>query len=1127
MKKKRMFFSRSCINDFGRQILMKMKLTLILLFVGIINLMAVESYSQSTRLNVELGNTTVEKVLENIENQSEFRFVYNRDAIDLERKVNMNSKNAPIEKVLNGLFKGTYVHYQLVDRTVVLTTVTKAEKSVTQQKSVSGKVTDVKGEALPGVTIYIKGTSKGTVTNIDGEFSIADVSAEDVLSISFVGMKTQEIVVGDKMTINVMLQADQTDIDEVLVVGYTVRKKSTVTGAISSVEMGDMEKNRIPNVSQALQGQIAGVQVTSSSGAPGDPVQIRIRGEGTIGNNNPLYIIDGIPSRDITFLNQADIESMTVLKDAAAAAIYGSRASGGVVLITTKSGKKGKLSFDVNYYRGIQNVTDLPTMLNADQYMNITEKAWNNSERTGTNPYTADKGRSDFANTNWLDELFETGKSQNLQFTASGGNEKLQFMMSLGYYGQDGIVVYDNDKYQRTNYRTNINVDITDRIKIGSNLQLSYSSQDKIASKGESLIRYALLRVPVVPVFKDENDPTCSERDPFTDMPFYTPTGYDVGWHRTMYEMVGNPIAKAYFTDDERNVYQTFGNVYGEYAMLKNKELKFRTNLGVDLNFLHNKAFNQNYGDDDGGGNDIDKGLGRQNRPNNLREERGEARTITFNNTLNYVKNFDEKHDLNVMIGTEYIENYTSSVGASRARFPFTNDNFRYLDYGGSDLDLWNSGSASEWALFSLFSSFSYVYDYKYMVTANFRADASSRFSKNNQWGYFPSVSAGWKIDQEDFMKDVDWLSNLKIRASWGQLGNQEIDDYAYLTLVSQVDGIVKVNRFGNEDLKWESSTQTNIGIDVGLFMNKLAFTAEYFSKNTTDILLPIGLPSVVGDVSPTILNAGEVSNKGYEFSVNYRNADNEFKYSINANLATLTNNVEKLHPNLPNITSDITRTEAGNVLNAYYGYNVVGIYQNQEEIDQHLFGTPNSGVKPGDIKFKDVNGDGVISPDKDREFIGSPIPDLTYGINLSGSYKKIDFSVLFQGVSGVDRYNDGKKIVDYDTRPFNYTTRVLDAWDGEGTSNTIPRVTFDDNGSSKISSIFVEDASYFRLKNVELGYTFESIPGIQFMRLYVSGQNLFTKTSYSGLDPESTDLMDKGTYPLSKSILFGVNVKF
>lgn len=995
-------------------------------------------------------------------------------------------------------------------------------------QTITGVVSDASG-ALPGVNVLVKGTSIGASTDFDGNYTINNVKENSILVFSSLGFITQEILVNNKTVINVVLIEDAQALDEVVLVGYSSRKKSTLTGAVSIVDMSDLERTRVTNVSQALQGQVAGVQVTSSTGAPGDPIEVRIRGEGTIGNNNPLYVVDGIPSRDISFLNQADIKTMTVLKDASAAAIYGSRASGGVVLITTKSGAVGKTSFDVSYYKGIHNASNLPDMLNAEQYMNTVEKAWNNSDRSGTNPYTADKGRADFSDTDWLDELFEAGKSQNLQLTASGGSDKVQFLMSLGYYGQDGIVVYDNDKYKKLNYRTNINANLTDRLSIGTNLQLSYATQDKLSSKGDApgIIRHALLRPSIIGVYKDVNDPTYSVEDPFTDLPFYVHNDRDNGgWESDKYEWASNPLAIAYFTDDVRKDFRTFGNVYAEYAFLKDKELKFRTNIGVDLSFFHNKSFGENYGDDDGGGNDTDQGLGRQNRPNNLNEERGESRTITFNNTLNYTKTFNDKHDLSLLVGTEFIDNFDSSVGASRARFDITDDTFRYIDYGGTDADLWNGGGASEWSLFSLFGSASYVFEDKYMVTANLRADASSRFSEKNRWGYFPSVSAGWKISDEDFMKDVDWISNLKLRTGWGKLGNQEIDNYAFLTLISQTDGKVVVNRYGNEDLKWESSASTNIGVDLGLLDNKLAISAEYFVKNTTDILLPIGLPSIVGNVAPTIVNAGEVSNKGLEFSVNYRNSDNEFKYSINANLGTLTNNVEKLHPNVPNLIGQVTKTEVGQSLNAYYGYKMVGIYQNQNEIDSYLSGTLNPNVKPGDIKFEDLNNDGIINSD-DRKFIGSPIPDLTYGISFSSSYKSFDFSFLFQGVEGVDRYNDAKKILDYDTRPFNYTTNILGAWDGEGSSNTIPRVAFEDNGSSKVSSIFVEDASYLRLKNVEIGYTLKPIKGIQDIRLYVSGQNLFTVTNYSGLDPESTDLIDMGTYPSSTSVLFGVNFKF
>ncbi len=993
-------------------------------------------------------------------------------------------------------------------------------------QTVSGVVTDAYG-ALPGVNVSIKGTGIGTATDFDGKYSIDLIDDNAILVFSMVGFVTKEESVNGRSQIDIQLTEDVQLLDEVVLIGYSTLKKSTLTGAVSVVDMDDLERTRVANVTQALQGQIAGVQVTSSSGAPGDPIEVRIRGEGTIGNNNPLYVVDGIPTRDISFLNQADIKTMSILKDASAAAIYGSRASGGVVLITTKSGQKGKTSFDVNYYAGLHYAANLPDMLNTEQYMNTAEKAWNNSDRSGTNPYTADKGRADFSDTDWLEELFEAGRSHNFQFTASGGSDKSQFLISLGYYGQDGIVIFDNDRYKRLNYRTNLNVNLTERLKIGTNLQLTYATQDKLASKGESVIRFALIRPPVGAVYKDINDPTYSESSPFTDLPFYKHNDLGTGgWESDKYEWGTNPIAWAYFTDDVRKDYKTFGNFYAEYSFLKNKELTFRTNVGIDLSFIHNKAFGVNYGDDDGGGNETDQGLGRQNRPNNLNEERGESRTVTFNNTLNYVKTLNDKHDISVLIGTEYIDNFDSSIGASRSRFDITDDTFRYMDYGGTEADLWNGGSASEWALFSLFGSGSYVLENKYMLTANIRADASSRFSDNNRWGYFPSISAGWKLSDENFLKNVTWLSNLKLRAGWGKLGNQEIDNYAYLTLISQIDGKVVVNRYGNPDLKWESSESTNIGFDAGFLKNKLIFSAEYFVKNTSDILLPIGLPNIVGDVSPTIVNAGEVSNKGFEFSLNVRNSNNEFKYNFNATLGTITNNVEKLHPNVPRLVGQVTRTEVGEALNSYYGFKMVGIYQNQAEIDSHLSGTLNPSVKPGDIKFQDITKDGIIDAD-DRKFLGSSIPDLTYGISLSSSYKNFDFSFLFQGVEGVDRYNDSKKILDYDTRPFNYTTNILGAWDGEGTSNSIPRVAFEDNGSSRVSSIFVEDASYLRLKNVELGYTINKIKGIQNLRVYVSAQNLFTVTDYTGMDPESTDLMDKGTYPSSSSVLFGLQVKF
>ncbi|APG61047.1 SusC/RagA family TonB-linked outer membrane protein [Christiangramia salexigens] len=995
-----------------------------------------------------------------------------------------------------------------------------------QQLKVQGVVSSAGDNMpIPGVSVKVKGTGEGTVTDFDGNYSLTVNDENAVLIFSYVGFKTQEVAVNGRSEINISLEDEIAQLDELVVVGYTSQKQRKITGALSSVNVEDLESRRVPDVSQALQGQVAGVNITQSTGAPGDEVEVRIRGNGTIGNNNPLYVVDGIPTREISFLNPADIKSMTVLKDASAASIYGSRAAGGVIVIETKSGGD-RSGIQASYFTGIQKVVNLPNMLNADQYMQTVEKAWNNAGYDGTNPYTQDIGRSDFGDVDYLDELFELGRTQSAQLTAAGGNEKTDYFLSAGYFGQDGAVVYDNDQYQRMSFRSNIESQLQDRLRVGANLQFSYEYKDRISSKGDTpgIIRHAFLRPPNIPVYKDPNDPTYSEADPFTDLPFYQ--GPD-SFESSKYEYSQNPIALAYFTDDSRRTFKTFGNVFAEYQFLEDKSLKFRTNFGADINFIHNKAFGQNFGDDDGGGAERDKGLGRQNRPNNLSENRGEDITLTWNNSLTYSKEFG-KHSIDALVGSEYITNRVSNLSASRTRFDFSQPNFRYIDFGDTEQDLWNGGLAEEWSLFSFFGSATYSFEDKYMLTANLRADASSRFAEENQWGYFPSMSAGWMISEEDFASDLKWLSELKLRASWGQLGNQEIPNFAFLTLYKRDADRYLINRYGNPDLKWETTTQTNIGLDFGIWSNRLYGSLDYFKKETSDILLPISLPQFVGDVAPTFLNAGEVTNSGVEFGLTYRNYDGEFNYEISANMATLNNEVNSLHPNLPYIDGMVTRTQPGHPLNAYYGFVQEGIYQNQAEVNEHLNGTSNPAQQPGDIKFKDLNGDGRIN-DSDRDFIGNPNPELSYGLNMGFNYKKFDFNILFQGVSGVDRYNDLKKIIDYDTRPFNFTDNVLNSWDGEGSTNSIPRVSFSDNGSSRISDIYVEDASYLRLKNAELGFSPE-LPdafGLKNLRLYVSGQNLITMTDYSGLDPESTDLIDYGTYPQSLTVLFGINAAF
>jgi len=997
------------------------------------------------------------------------------------------------------------------------------------QTKVTGKVTDETNQPLPGVVVMQTNTQNKTSTDGSGVYVLTlQPGSAQTLTFSYIGYNATTLTPAGG-SLNISLKPSSQSLNDVVVVGYTSQKKASITGSVATVDMNDLQKTRIVDVAQALQGQVAGVFVAANTGAPGDGIKIRIRGEGTLGNNDVLYVVDGVPTRDISFLNQSDVKSMTVLKDAAAGAIYGSRAANGVVIITTVNGKKGKANINVEYFAGFHQATNLPEMLNADQYLTVKDRAWHNTlgnAASAISPYQAARSRTDLADTDWLNELFETGKSKNLQASVNGGSDDVQYLISTGYYKQDGIVVQNHDGYERFNFRSNVNANVTDRFKVGTNLQLSFAKQDKLSSSGDvpGVIRHALLRPPVLGVYKNVTDPTYSASNPFTDLPFYT--GNNNGWDKN-FEFSSNPIAIVNFTNDKRKTFQTFGNIYAEYAFLSDKSLTFRSSVGVDISFSHNKNFAQNFGDDnDNNPDELYPGKGRNNKPNNLDENRGEVMNFTFTNTLNYQKTFAQKHNVNFLLGAENISSKSSAIGGSRQNFDKSSSGFQYLDYG-SLTNIYNSGSASEFNLVSFFGSGTYNFDNKYFATATLRADGSSRFGPSNKWGYFPSASAGWMVSNESFMKDVKWISELKLRGSWGQAGNQEIPNNTYQTLVSESGGIVNVVRYGNPDVKWETTTQTNFGLDLGILKNKLSFTADYFIKKTDDILLTVGLPAVsVGVIDRTYVNAGEVSNKGFEFGLNFQNRDHAFKYNVNANIATLTNRVNKLQEFVKNINDDQThtRTAVGQPINSYFGLLFDGIYQTPAEVTSHLFSNAN-GALPGDIKFKDLNGDGQINAD-DRTFIGNPVPKLTYGFAFSSSFKKFDFSFLLQGVQGVDRYNDLKQIINFDSRPFNSMTSVLDSWNGPGTSNTLPRLTFNNNGGGNVSSVFVEDASYLRLKNIEVGYTFDVKKiGVKNVRLYASGQNLFTVTNYTGLDPESTSLIDKGTYPQSKAFIVGLKI--
>lgn len=1002
----------------------------------------------------------------------------------------------------------------------------------------TGKIINSSGEPLEGATISIKGSPYSALSDSTGNFTIA-ASTNDTLIINYVGYKTYESSINNIHNFTFALLPTNTTLTDVVVLGYTSQKRASVTGAVTVVDLTNLQKTKSPDVVQALQGQVSGVMIQSSTGQPGDAIEIRIRGVGTLGNVDPLYIVDGVPTKNLSFLDPSDIQSMSVLKDASATAIYGSRAANGVVVFTTKKGSKSKTNVAVDYFTGFTTPTRLPKMLNADQYLTVKDIAWHNTggnDASAISPYAALKNTGNYANTDWLDELFTTGTTNKINVSANGGSDKVQYHLSAGYFHANGIIIENNDAYKRFNMRANINANITDRLTAGINFQLMNATQDKLSSSGDApgIIRHALLRPPVLGVYKDPSDPTYSASNPYTDLPFYAQNlaANSGNWNgaQNYFEFTSNPIALVHFTDNKLNNFRNFGNAFLEYSFLSDKALKLRSSYGADIIFAHNKAFFSNFGDDDGGGGSLYSGMGRQNRPNSLTELRSQTNTFIISNTLNYQKLLQGTHNLNLLLGQEYIQNKEDVLSGSRINFDNTSPSFRFLDYGGTTTGLWNGGTQpNNWALLSFFASANYGYNNTYFLNGTLRADGSSKFGPNNKWAYFPSIAGAWVISREQFMESVNWINNLKLRASWGISGNQEIPNDAYQTVVSQVGGVVNIVRYGNPDLKWESTKQTDVGIDLDILKNRISISADYYHKKTDNILLAVPLPAVsVGVINATYVNAGVVTNKGFEAGIQYRNRDHAFKYEVGANITTQKNMVDQLYDFVPNIidNSSHTITQPGYAINSYYGLQFAGIYQSQNEITSYLHSNTN-GAQPGDIKFKDVNDDGQID-DNDRVVLGNNIPKLFYGLNFNASYKNFDVSFMFQGVQGVDRYNDLKQILNYDTRPFNSTTSVLEAWNGEGSTNTTPRLTFNDNGGSKVSSIFVENASYLRLKNIELGYTVNSKNAVlNGCRIYISGQNLITITKYSGLDPESTLLKDQGTYPQLKGIILGARLNF
>ena len=1091
-------------------------------------------------IHVKESNTKLLQFFELIQKQTPLVFVYDESEINLTHKLKLPIGEQRLSYLLNNISKQTGLVFTQKQNSILVSmkVVLYQTKIVLSTIPVKGSVKDAAGKPLAGATVLIKGTKTSAQTDTNGNFSLS-AAQNAVLVISYIGYRTQEFELNGQSILNVRIEELSKDLNEVIVVGYQSQKRSDITGAVSIVNVSDVAKQPIGFADQALQGKAAGVRITQATGQPGDGIAIRIRGVGTINNNDPLFIIDGVPTKDgINFLAADDIASITVLKDAASAAIYGARSANGVVVITTKSGKIGKPQINYSGYAGVQTHGKLTKMSDAQEYKTLFNEAATNDNAIVSNAILKRKLIPDsipMANTDWLGAIFQTAPMQDHEISISGGSEKIQYNISGNVYTQDGII--RNSWYNRYSLRAKINTELTDRLSMGINFNLSYSDKNSLGSSGDglggnggSVIRYALFRDPAIPIKNPDGS--------YSDLPQY-PNFFGDGY---------NPVAMTSYADNREKQYRYFGNVFVEYKILKN--LIFKSDFGGDVWISQDHTFSSNYGTNL-----------RVNSPNTLVESNITSQNMLWNNTIRYNKIINDVHSINVLIGTEAVSNSSLFQTASDRNFPIQ---IRSLEYLGNGLGAPTRPAEvpNAWSLFSLLTNINYNYNSEYFLSASARRDGSSRFGPNNRYANFFSGSAGWNLLKEKWMEDLlPSLSRMKLRASYGQLGNQDIGNYPSASVVSPNYNYVlgtspapvygyTVSSLGNSNVKWESSTQADAGLDIGILNDRLSMSVDYFIKTTSNMLVQVPLPLIGGSASPPYQNNGSVQNKGFEFEFNYRNNDHQLKYNINANFATLQNKVLSLENGTPiqggRIDNGIyaTLTAVGHPIGSFYGYQMDGIFQNTAEI----FKSANQGTntRPGDVKYKDINGDGKIDQ-SDRTFLGSAIPKFTYGLTINVEYKNFDLSAFFQGSYGNKIYMQVNQDIEGFYRPFNLTQRVYDhRWHGEGTSNTMPLVSWIDAGNNILepSSRFLEDASYARLKNLQIGYSFpKSIVNkvkIKGLRIYMTVQNLLTVTKFTGLDPEmhiSNNVsvekypgdvaagIDWGTYPSAKNYILGVNL--
>lgn len=1104
-------------NPRFKQIFRIMRITTFLLMVCVFCSYAGNAHSQNAKVSIRMNNVKLDKILNEIENQTDYLFIYNNQ-VDINKITSVKVKNEAVAQVLDRILSGTGINYELEGTHIILTTEAIKDLHAQQQaKTVTGTVTDVSGEPIIGANIRIKGTTTGTITDIDGNFSIK-AEPQSVIEVSYIGYLTQETVINNQKSIRFLLKEDTKTLDEVVVIGYGVQKKADLTGSVANINTEKLNTQSNANIGQALQGKIAGVDIVSQGGAPGSGTRIMVRGIGTLNNASPLYIVDGMYMNSIDHINPNDIASIDVLKDASSAAIYGSRAANGVIIVTTKEGSntEGKPIIDLSVNLGISTASKFLDMLDAKGWAEVTTIARQAIGKPALDMATDLANKPD---NDWQDIMFRPALMQNYNLSVKGGGKYSTYYTGLGYFNQDGIVKGTN--YQRYNIQSK-NDYKRGIFSAGTNLIISFSHDKPLHQELRGgMIGTILQSVPTLEKYDDTREG---------------------GYGGTYGDVVNIPHPLAIIDDNIMDRYnenvKIFANLYAQIELFKG--LKYKLNLTPDFSFERYKNYLNKY----------DFGLAT-NSITQLTERQRRRRNILVENLLTFDRTFGE-HKISALAGYTYQDSRFRHIQAYGEGLP---QGLEEIDAATTNRS--NEGNSWRSVLTSILGRVFYSYQNKYLFTATIRRDGSSKFGKNNRYGYFPSFSLGWNVAEEKFMENVHWLDQLKLRGGYGVLGNQEIDNYQYSSTITTginypdgngglLQGAFPKN-FANPDIKWEETAMTNVGIDFMAFNNRLSLTADYYVKNTKDILLTVPIPISSGGANDPIRNAGKIRNNGFEFNLGWMDQPNpDISYGINLIGSFNKNKVIAMGSESGSIKGGSTNqnittseTKAGYPIGGYWLISTAGYFNSQEEVDAYAKDGKKiqPAAEPGDIKFVDANNDGVINDD-DRVFQGSPFPDFTFALNGNMRYKNFDLSIGLQGVLGNKIYNATRQTLEDVTKGSNFLASCLDYWTPENKNASHPRLTWDDpNRNTRAESDrYLENGSYLRLRSVQLGYTFPQTwfkGAIQHARVYINAENLFTITSYSGYSPDvNADNanyrgFDNFIYPTNRTFMLGLNVTF